>query len=178
MGQFSNFMQDTHKENRERVVKEKEEREKKEEKDKEEKEKKEEREAEKERRHREREAEKERRYEEREAENDRRHKEASEERRYAYQVMIRQDNKSLTLPYSVITGGTSEVNYSTSIITATSSSQLMVTPRREFKRLHRIDRERDEETSNANLIEQSATKKRKADKIKTTDTVTTTENES
>ena len=97
--------------------------------------------------------------------------------------MIRQDNKNQTVPYSVITGGTSEVNYSTSTITATSNSQLVVTPRREFIRIPCIDR--DEETSNANVIEESATKKRKAkdsnqetNRIKMTDTATTTETES
>ena len=118
--------------------------------------------------------------------------------------MIRQDNKSQTVPYSVITGGTSEVNYSTSTITATSSTHLMITPQQQSKRQSRIDRERDEETNNVrtafvrhhrinrdeetnnpNLIAESVTKKRKAkdnsqeiNKFKITDTVTTTENES
>ena len=80
----------------------------------------------------------------------------------------------------------------------------MITPQQQSKRQSRIDRERDEETNNVrtefvrhhrinrdeetnnpNLIAESVTKKRKAkdnnqeiNKIKMTDTVTTTENES
>ena len=152
MGNFATFMQDTHKANIERVAKEKEEREKKEEKDKEEKEKKEEKEAEKERRYEEKEAEKERRYEEKETEKERRYEEKEaenerryeekekrerEERQYAYQYMTRQDNKNQTVPQSVITGGTSEVNFST--ITATSNSQIVVSPRRAYIRIPRKD---------------------------------------
>ena len=89
--------------------------------------------------------------------------------------MISQKNQAV--PYSVITGGTSEVNYSTSTITATSNTQLMVTPNQQSKRWSRIDRESNGETNNVNLIEQSGTKKRKNDIITTTDTITTIENE-
>ena len=157
----------------------------KEKRDKEEKEKKEEREIERERKYEEREAEKERKFKERQAENDRRYQEASDQRFLTYQAASNQNNKNQTVPYNVITGGTSEVNYSTSTITATSNTQLMLSPspRTEFVRHHRINR--DEETNNPNLIAESVTKKRKAkdnsqqtNKIKMTDTVTTTEHES
>ena len=104
----------------------------KEEKDKEEKEKKEQKEEEKEQRYR-------------------------EERNGAIQWMARQDDKNQTVPQSVITRGTSEVNISTITSTSNSNKQIVVSPRRTY--IHTPRKHRDEET--INIIEETITKKQK-----------------
>ena len=97
--------------------------------------------------------------------------------------MTRQDNKNQTVPQSVITGGTLEVNISTITSTSNSHNQIVVSPRRAYIRTPRKDR--DEEAINVNVIEESMKKKRKVkdsdqecNKIKMTDTATTIGTES
>ena len=89
--------------------------------------------------------------------------------------MTRQDNKNQTVPQSVITGGTSEINISTITSTSNSHNQIVVSPRRAYIRTPRKDR--DKEAINVNVIEESMKKKRKAkdsdqesNKTKMTDT--------
>ena len=97
--------------------------------------------------------------------------------------MTRQDNKNQTVPQSVITGGTSEVNISTITSTSNSHKQIVVSPRLTYIQTPR--KNRNEEAINVNVIEESMKKKRKAkdsdqesNKIKMTDTATTIGTES
>ena len=100
-----------------------------------------------------------------------------------YQYITRQDNKNQTVPQSVITAGTSEVNISTITSPSNSHNQIVVAPR--LTHISTPRKNRDKEASNVNVIEESMKKKQKAkdsdqecNKIKMKDTATTIGTES